>query len=224
MLFLAVTLGFFVENQREHYVEHKREKQYMRSMMKDLYTDLENIELTKTEKERMVKFGDSVTQLYINGDYHSHTGSFYYYARNFSTYQNLFFMTDGTLIQLKNSGALRLVRKLSVVDSLQAYDNVYNQFRRSQDRESEFLADYRETMSKVFDIKVFNEMVKTFSDIVMPEGNPSIFNEDKQLINELLVKVHIARRNRLGSINYLNRLKEKANNLIAMIKKEYHLE
>ena len=26
MLFLAVTLGFFVENQREHYIEHKREK------------------------------------------------------------------------------------------------------------------------------------------------------------------------------------------------------
>ena len=26
-----VRCGFFVENQREHYVEHKREKQYMRS-------------------------------------------------------------------------------------------------------------------------------------------------------------------------------------------------
>ena len=224
MLFLAVTLGFFVENQREHYVEHKREKQYMRSMMKDLYTDLENIELTKTEKERMVQFGDSITFLYISDGYRSHTGYFYYYARNFSTYQNLFFMTDGTLIQLKNSGALRLIRKLAVVDSLQAYDNIYNQFRLSQERESEFLADYRETMSKVFDIKVFNEMVKTFSDIVMPEGNPTIFNEDKQLINELLVKVHIARRNRLGSIRYLDRLKEKANNLITMIKKEYHLD
>ena len=26
MLFLAVTLGFFVENQREHYIENLREK------------------------------------------------------------------------------------------------------------------------------------------------------------------------------------------------------
>ena len=32
MLFLAVTLGFFVENQREHYVEHLREKQYAKSL------------------------------------------------------------------------------------------------------------------------------------------------------------------------------------------------
>ena len=224
MLFLAVFAGFLAENQREHYVEHQREKQYMRSMLQDLQTDLKNIALCKAEKELMVGHGDSLIQLYLDGYYKTGSGRFYYYARNFSTYQNLFFMTDGTLIQLKNSGGLRLIRKQSVVDSLQAYDNVYNQFRLSQDRESEFLAEYRETMSKVFDIKVFNEMVITFSDIIMPEGNPSIFNEDKQLINELLVKVHIARRNRLGSIRYLNRLKEKANNLIALIKKEYHLE
>ena len=29
MLFLAVLLGFFVENQREHYIEHKREVEYI---------------------------------------------------------------------------------------------------------------------------------------------------------------------------------------------------
>src|SRR4029079_7132397 len=39
MLFLAVTLGFFVENQREHYVEHQREKLYMKSMIGDLEKD-----------------------------------------------------------------------------------------------------------------------------------------------------------------------------------------
>src|SRR6185503_16002634 len=40
MLFLAVTLGFFVENQREHYIEHKREKQYMKTMVQDLLADI----------------------------------------------------------------------------------------------------------------------------------------------------------------------------------------
>ncbi len=33
MLFLAVFCGFLAENQREHMVEHKREKQYMQSML-----------------------------------------------------------------------------------------------------------------------------------------------------------------------------------------------
>ena len=39
MLFLAVTLGFFVENQREHYIEAKREKQYIQSFYEDLTAD-----------------------------------------------------------------------------------------------------------------------------------------------------------------------------------------
>ena len=39
MLFLAVTLGFFVENQREHYIEHKRGEQYLKSFVEDLKTD-----------------------------------------------------------------------------------------------------------------------------------------------------------------------------------------
>ncbi len=39
MLFLAVTLGFFVENQREHYVEGIREKKYIQSLVADLMSD-----------------------------------------------------------------------------------------------------------------------------------------------------------------------------------------
>ena len=224
MLFLAVTLGFFVENQREHYVEHKREKQYMRSMIQDLQIDLKNIGLSQAEKERMVRFADSLTQLYIDGSYQQNTGRFYYYARNFSTYQNLFIMTDGTLTQLMNSGGLRLIRKSEIVDSLQAYDNLFNQFRISQEREDRFLMEYRDIMVKILDVRTFSTMVKTYPDIDRPIGNPSLFKEDQQLINEMLMRVHIAKRNKLASLHYLFRLKEKAASLIELIKKEYHIK
>ena len=39
MLFLAVFCGFLAENQREHIVEHQREKEYMKSMLEDLKHD-----------------------------------------------------------------------------------------------------------------------------------------------------------------------------------------
>ena len=39
MLFFSVTLGFFAENQREHYIESLREKQYMESFLEDLAKD-----------------------------------------------------------------------------------------------------------------------------------------------------------------------------------------
>jgi hypothetical protein len=39
MLFLAVFAGFLAENQREHIIEKKREKQYIRSLWQDLQED-----------------------------------------------------------------------------------------------------------------------------------------------------------------------------------------
>ena len=39
MLFLAITLGFLVENQREHYIEHLRAKEFAKSLIKDLESD-----------------------------------------------------------------------------------------------------------------------------------------------------------------------------------------
>jgi hypothetical protein len=40
MLFLAVFCGFLAENQREHMVEHQREKEYMITMLEDLKADI----------------------------------------------------------------------------------------------------------------------------------------------------------------------------------------
>ncbi|MBK7679895.1 MAG: hypothetical protein IPJ29_10920 [Chitinophagaceae bacterium] len=36
MLFLAVFCGFLAENQREHMIEHQREKKFIRSLCSDL--------------------------------------------------------------------------------------------------------------------------------------------------------------------------------------------
>lgn len=48
MLFAAVTLGFFAENQREHYIERHREEEYMQSLLEDLVKD--TIELSTATK------------------------------------------------------------------------------------------------------------------------------------------------------------------------------
>ena len=36
MLFFAVTLGFFVENYREHYIEQQREKEFLQLIVQDV--------------------------------------------------------------------------------------------------------------------------------------------------------------------------------------------
>src|SRR6187401_2294201 len=63
MLFLAVFCGFLAENQREHMIEHRREKEYMRSLIEDLQTDTANLngnillgQVVKTRLENLVSF------------------------------------------------------------------------------------------------------------------------------------------------------------------------
>ena len=64
MLFLAVTLGFFVENQREHFVEHRREKDYIRSYIKDLNEDVYQLDSLVRYGDLKNTMMDSMTQPY----------------------------------------------------------------------------------------------------------------------------------------------------------------
>ena len=66
MLFLAVTLGFFVENQREHYVEHQRERKYIRSLIADIKNDTTELNRNKSLRDTKSKQGDSLIQLLIS--------------------------------------------------------------------------------------------------------------------------------------------------------------
>ena len=54
MLFLAVTLGFLVENQREHYIEHQRAKVYAASMKGNLQADTSELIQIKNRHNYLV--------------------------------------------------------------------------------------------------------------------------------------------------------------------------
>ena len=50
MLFLAVTLGFFVENMREHIMDRKKEKIYIESLISDLKKEVESVKLDNEKR------------------------------------------------------------------------------------------------------------------------------------------------------------------------------
>ena len=226
MLFLAVFCGFFAEYQLEHKIEKDREKQFMLSMINDLQNDLANIKITINVKKQGVQIADSLFELFSSPGLEDKLSRVYYFGRIFSATHHLFYMTDGTLTQLKNAGGFRLINKRAIVDSILSYDNLYRQFKANEDilylRQ---LEDYRAVMIKVFDINIFNTMISDETGkILMPPGNPPLFNNNKELINELLMRVHLARRNTVNIIRMdFSKLETKAQVLIDMIKKEYHL-
>jgi hypothetical protein len=222
MLFLAITLGFFVENMREQYTEHHREKQYMQSLVKDLEQDISNIDSFITNKEIKNQIADSLTSLFLGDQYQKHTSLIYYCARRFSIIEYIFHMTDGTLMQLKNSGGLRMVQKKNIVDSLQSYFNLYQQYEDNRQLDFLQLRDYRETMIKMFDVRIFEEMVRNYPIITIPSGNPPLLINDRFIINDLLIRLQFSKRINLVNIKCTTELKGKALRLIEQVKKEYN--
>ena len=59
MLFLAVFCGFLAENQREHFVEHDREKQFMESLIEDLENDTIELRRAIIKADSVASYVDS---------------------------------------------------------------------------------------------------------------------------------------------------------------------
>jgi hypothetical protein len=67
MLFTAVTLGFFVENYREHYIEKMREDQFILDIRKDIIFD--SVQLSKLDRQNKLRrnYYDSLVVIYKKG-------------------------------------------------------------------------------------------------------------------------------------------------------------
>jgi len=224
MLFLAVTLGFFVENQREHLIEHKREKQYIRTLIEDLRSDTTQLATSiegRLQKEQMV---DSLVFFLNSPDAARHGSNIYYWGYSVLR-PSRFFPNDRTIQQLKNAGNMRLIRKMPVSDSIMAYDQQVKRLMEVISEENDIRIQFREFSKKIFDGNVLfyvtDKGKRTFS---RPPGNPQLVKTDKATINELLVTLHMTQHVMRAGRRNQERLKEMATELIAFLKQEYHME
>ena len=109
MLFFAVTLGFFVENQREHYIEDQRAKALANNLYKEIYAD----SIAVQQKIAIRNKKEEATTYFINYVKDSNlvdlsTGFYPAFSWTFlQSAQLLFEPNDGILTQLRNSGELR---------------------------------------------------------------------------------------------------------------------
>ena len=122
MLFLAVFCGFLAEYQLEHVIENDREKQYVKGLIQNLQSDTANINRTiKSNIQKQAAWDSLLTLADKDVSIPSNTFNFYKYFLQ-GTFVPTFRPTNATIIQLKNSGNLRLISKRAVVDSILKYD------------------------------------------------------------------------------------------------------
>jgi hypothetical protein len=224
MLFLAVFCGFLAENQREHMIEHQREKKYIVSLIKDVELDIASLENSYELRKVQLSYFDSLATL-LKQDYKNRMNDFYFYARHIPR-STLFRYHDRTIQQLKNSGNLRLIRNTDAADSITVYDNeVIKSVLVQQETEEEFRKEISwELLGKILDPVVWDEMNDSNSRVSRPVNNPSLITRDPVLISELHFKVVQIKASHLFSNRYIKNAITVAHNLIEILKKEYHLK
>jgi len=226
MLFLAVFCGFLAENQREHIVEKKREKEYIRSMIEDLKLDSAGLSAdNNTRKEAVVMYDSVITLLNKKDRTQFDQQRIYYLARMALRLSPFPKLNDRTYEQMKSSGNLRLIHETEISDKITHYYFNIKEFSLNTDQTLLRLQSLIEIQGKVFDGAVFQQMIdiKNF-EINQPTGNPALITEDKQTLNELSVRIHYALSILLYSQNFITELENEASRLIETLKKEYHLK
>jgi hypothetical protein len=226
MLFLAVFAGFLAENWREHIVERKREKEYIRSMIEDLNRDTTELSLDNSIRKEAVLMYDSVITL-LNKKNRSQFEQqrIYYLARMGLRLSPFPKLNDRTYEQMKSSGNLRLIHENEISDKITHYYFNIKEFSLNTDQTLLRLQSLIEIQGKVFDGAVFQQMIniKNF-EINQPGGYPVLITEDKQTLNELSVRIHYVLSILLYSQNFITELEKEASQLIEALKEEYHLK
>ncbi len=221
MLFLAITLGFYVENFREKVQDRERIETYMHSMAHDLELDLIKIDVLnkrRTEKNRQC---DSLIHYLMNEPMKRDHNKIYFFGR-LITRRTQLHPEEGTLGQLRSTGSFRLIHN----PDLMRYFNKYQLLLRDNDEniavEETELNDYSQVAAKIFDVSVFQQMLAGDSTRV-PNSNPALLTYDRKILNELSIKLHYWKRTSMTTqVNY-DSLKSTGGALLGKIRDEYPL-
>ena len=228
MLFLAVFAGFLAENQREHYIEHQREKKYINSLVADLITD--TAELNSVITFNILKFHgmDTLVRLLSNHSL-SNDDEKNLYSLNGAYAANIYTMTfsDRTIRQLLNSGNLRLIRKSSVSDSIMNYygqskDGILSQEKVYGDMSLRLILAAEEIFDQSMRILKMKPD-RTFFREALPE-EIRLINHERSILSNYAQMVNTARGFLGVYLDMLFEMQIKANSLLLFLKKEYHLK
>lgn len=175
MLFLAVTLGFFVENQREDYNDRQQEKEYVQSIVADIESDLQEAELRLVEWRAKSQALDSLLKELASPAVLTNSNRAYrLWSQNLS-YRS-FVRHDGTIAQLKNNGGLRLLKNQRVSQSIMKYDQLVQRIYSHQNLLDAAASD-QDLYFKAFDHIAFANAKDPSIPIPLPESSRKVLNE-----------------------------------------------
>jgi hypothetical protein len=225
MLFLAVTLGFLVENQRENFVEHQREKQYIRSLIKDIQNDTAELKKSLANTEASIQSIDSMLLLLTNQKLTDEIIIKSYYF-TFPALNNIpVVFNDRTIVQLKNSGNMRIIRNQNVNDALINYWGHIETIKNTLSRHNAYRTKARDLETKIYNLA--EKFLRDNRVINDSTGQIQLIGHDLAIIREYantIAYCGIMLKPRFGLRDQIIEQLHLATELIELIKKEYHME
>ena len=227
MLFLAVFCGFLAENFREHQVEQHREKVLMKSMMKDLQTDITNFSGIVRGITNMNSHIDTIELLLSNfSELNKNVREIYQQEVWINLYYKLIY-TDRTIEQLKNSGNFRLIRNTSVSDAIIDYDGYVRNYVIEMQNEyvlekSKKVGDFG---TGIFKSSVFKNWMKEGfkNNIIQLPAEPYFLTTDTK---QLDIYINLLNKYSVSNYWFIQNTQlaiKKAQTLDSLIKKEYRI-
>ena len=223
MLFLAVTLGFFAENQREHYVENHREIQYMESMVEDLKND--TIEFNKVTRgnKRLVNKIDTALNIFYNEQWNDSILKKLYIVNLSYLGGNLVYLSERTSSQLKNAGGMRLIRNQNITDQIAEYWHLAEYGKAYGEVYEELKIRAREQSYIIFNQKYYNNITAGALGTTVDNG-VKLITTDKNILAEFANRLsHIRNATEKVQSVIVEKQKNAATKLLLDIKKEYHI-
>ena len=229
MLFLAVTLGFFVENIREHLADRKKEKSYISSLIADLKNDTTTIRQVTKVDFRILHGEDSLVDLLSNfKDNDSISRKCYRYYFLYATSYIEMTFNERTMSQLLNTGNMRLIHRQSISDSIMDYNFLVKYVQAQGRAYEEYFKRTLDFSNNLFDFTYArNYMHEDYS--ITPKSHSAditfiLLTKEPATIKKYTIQLTMLQGILEQNLLLLRSAKEKATRLIALLLKEYNMK
>jgi hypothetical protein len=122
LLFLAITLSFFVENRREHFIEHKRLKKYLINVQQDVKSNITSLDSLILSNSIMLGTYDSLLVELLKDPVQ--VDRFEYAKKIFPVFMRLFKNRKETFDQLIMTGSLRYLDNQNLLNAVVGYNRL----------------------------------------------------------------------------------------------------
>ena len=194
----------------------------MQNLLEDLNKDIQTYEEFEESNTIIYNLIDSIIPNLKSTDRKLNVSKLSFWSRMVTMEWNIINPVQKTFEEMQSSGHLRLIKNKGVAKAISDYYNSLTEFDGYREAGMLWAHDYVQTMGKLFDGEL---LLKIMRRKEMQDAKPSdLLSEDPLVINELI-----------SSLQYFNgalvlgeavsvQEKEKAQNLIQLIKDNYFIE